>query len=50
MVGGFTDELIMEEKCGLHISGGRVGISGWKPREAFQSIASRSGQVKSSFD
>lgn len=34
MVGVFTDELAMEEKFSLHISVGRAGMSGWKPREA----------------
>lgn len=34
VVGGFTDELIMEEKFSLCISVGRAGMSGWKPREA----------------
>lgn len=47
VVGGFTDKLIMEGKCGLHISGGRAGVSGWKPREAFHMIASHLGQIES---
>lgn len=39
VVDGFTDELVMKEKVGLHMSGGRAGISGWSHREAnFKSL------------